>query len=111
MKLLLLFAIFQCSTGFSQNLILNKIGQFCVKYNYNYVSILNLPNLSLKTKKFFMKSNIRLRNISNFDDLVIQDFVIIFYYPNYNFDNWSSLSKRLIKKSMIGWFPTLLKLY
>ena len=61
-------------------------------------------NLSLKSQKFLLKSNLLIRKISNLDQekILLQDgdFVVNFDSLNMNFSDWKILSQRPIKKSL-----------
>ena len=101
--LLILPIIFSSTLGIS-NHVISKLGQFCVRNQYKYTSILqSFDFLSNQNQKNLMEFDLRVKTISNLINLQSKDFAVIFYLPNkYNYDDWMKLSQRKVKMSLIG---------
>ena len=99
---LILPIIFSSTFGIS-NHVISKLGQFCVRNQYQYISILqSFDFMSNKNHRKLMEFDLRVKTISNLTNLHSKDFAIIFYFPNKNnYDDWMKLSQRKVKMSLI----------
>ena len=86
----------------------SKLGSLCTKYNYKYISLLNTKfNYSHFNARHFQKLlmdlDLRVRRISNLQDLQPKDFAVIYYDPNnpFSYKDWQALSQRQVKTSLI----------
>ena len=88
-----------------RNTLIAELGLFCKTQHYKYVSILESPlnNLysQVKLQKELMNFNLRVKIISNLDNLLLQDFIIFFYIHHDEFNDWNILSNRFVKTSLV----------
>ena len=104
MRFLILFfvnLVLQTET-FSPKLMAN-VAEFCSAKNQTYVSYFKKDEFfGFKVHKMFMKCNVTLRRTENFENVLPQDFVMIFYDRGMvSQENWGIFSTRIVKKSLI----------
>ena len=80
-----------------------KVAEFCSVKNQTYVSYYKQDEIfGFEIHKMYMKSNVTLRRIEDFEKALPQDFIMIFYDRDLiSQENWDIFSTRIVKKSLI----------
>ena len=83
--------------------LMAKVAEFCSVKNQTYVSYYKQDEIfGFEIHKMYMKSNVTLRRIEEFGNVLPQDFVLIFYDRDLiSQKNWDIFSTRIVKKSLI----------
>ena len=88
-----------------RNTLIAELGLFCKTQHYKYVSVLESPlnNLysQVQLQKEFMNFDLKVKIISNLNNLLLQDFIIFFYIHHDEFNDWNILSNRFVKTSIV----------
>ena len=98
------FVCFKCK---NQHIPYGSVEKKNKQFNFTLFLAHCSENLSLKSQKFLLKSNLLIRKISNLDQedttILLQDgdFVVNFDSLNMKNSNWKILSERPIKKSLV----------